>query len=44
MAGQIFDVTLSYSAAFVILSVLMGVGLTATLLLRPVTPQSRNRA
>jgi MFS family permease len=35
LAGRIFDVTLSYSAAFILLSVLMGIGLTATLLLRP---------
>jgi len=35
LAGRIFDVTLSYSTAFILLSVLMGVGLTATLLLRP---------
>ena len=36
LAGRLFDITLSYSMAFVLLSVLMGVGLTATLLLRPV--------
>ena len=35
LAGRIFDVTSSYSTAFILLSVLMGVGLAATLLLRP---------
>jgi MFS family permease len=36
LAGRIFDVTSSYSTAFILLSVLMGLGLAATLLLRPV--------
>lgn len=35
LAGRLFDLTLSYSSAFIVLSVLMGVGLVATLLLRP---------
>ena len=35
LAGRVFDVTQSYSVAFMVLAVLMGVGLMATLLLRP---------
>lgn len=35
LAGRVFDVTLSYSAAFVVLCITIGVGFAATLLLRP---------
>jgi len=40
LAGRVFDLTLSYSVAFVVLSALMGVGLAATLLLRPLKHES----
>lgn len=44
LAGRIFDVTLSYSAAFILLSIMMGVGLMATLLLRPVSALPQRQA
>jgi len=41
LAGRIFDVTLSYAIAFLVLAVLMGVGFAATLLLRPLSLVNR---
>ena len=37
VAGWLFDITLSYSTAFLLLAVFLGVGLAASLLLRPVS-------
>lgn len=44
LAGRIFDITASYSTAFILLSALMGVGLAATLLLRPLAAGKANSA